>query len=142
MSDIVQFILVRTDMESMSRGRIAAQCVHAGNQMVCHINGLQRDKISSGEVMKYALYLQEWEAQTGYGFGTCYVMDVDEEKLSNVIEEANSKGFLSGTVRDPTYPVKDGEVIHLVSVITCGYIFGKKDDIKKLLIKHEIDFLK
>ena len=125
-SDYVLYILMRTDMDSMNPGKACAQAAHAANQFVTlhSFTHTQLDK------------LRKWQAQTKYGFGTTIVLDAGAyNELEEYMEVASGSGLTHGKVTDPTYPVQDGQVTHLLPIITCGYVFGKKDDpaIKSIL---------
>lgn len=135
MSNLVQFVFVRTDMASMTRGRIAAQCMHAANQMVYDIENATSNKSK--------VLLEEWQKEAG-GFGTTFVMDAkNAQTLAGIISGLSAfVGCDTGNITDPTYPVQDGEVTHLIEVITCGYAFGNKEDIMPLLKEMNIDFLR
>jgi hypothetical protein len=135
MSDVVQVILIRTDLASMTTGRSVAQGCHAANQMVEDIKGANNNRLSA--------LLAEWQRQTPSGFGTCYVMDVNEQQLQDVIDVfSDNMAVIGSKVTDPSYPLKDGDVVHSLNLVTCGYLFGKKQDIMPKLIEMGIEFHK
>ncbi len=127
------YILVRTDMESMGRGRAMAQATHASNQFIyeCLTQPLFDRKDFDNIEYKDILNWQE-EAN---GFGTTIILEVfDYEELKELIDNADHQGFPSNLVIDPEYHIQDGDMYHIVpDVVTCGYIFGNKDKLKSLL---------
>lgn len=112
MSDAALYILMRSDMKSLNAGKAMAQAAHAANQFA-----------ATASTAVPTLYT-EWEGQTPDGFGTTIVLDATSgECMYNVVEDAQDEGFLADIVLDPTYPISDGEVTHLIPVLTCGYVF-------------------
>ena len=124
-SDIYLYILMRTDLASMNSGKGMAQATHAANQMVFE------GQASNDAVAK--AYLDEWQNQTGAGFGTCIVLGAKIAEIEETIGYAVNDGKIGGVVHDPTYPLRDGEVVHLIPLDTCGYLFGRKDDLAPYL---------
>ncbi len=125
---LIQYILVRTDMASMNIGRTAAQVGHAANKMV-------RDaKINIGASpnnpynIQTAADIAAWENEAD-GFGTAIVLDGGNEyKIRATVEAAMAANLHAGLVIDPEYYIMDGKAPMLVTnVLTCGYIFGRKD---------------
>ena len=110
------YILMRNDMESMSPGKAAAQAAHAANAVKNHFMTKIKDKVAIEE-------FSFWEGQTSQGFGTTIVLGVTENEMKETIELL-SKWYTAGIVHDPTYPVKDGNVMHLIPVDTCAYLFA------------------
>lgn len=119
----VLYILMRTDLDSLNPGKGMAQAAHAANQFQTVIQS-HSDKIK-------ALYEQWSKESNGGGFGTTIVLDAKNHVLiQEFAETARRKGFLAGVVTDDTYPIQDGEVVWTLPVITCGFIFGDKNDSK------------
>tara|TARA_R110000823_G_scaffold97570_2_gene211896 strand:+ start:3092 stop:3511 length:420 start_codon:yes stop_codon:yes gene_type:complete len=116
----VLYILMRTDMDSMNPGKAMAQASHASNAFV-HRHSKN-------------LMTKQWQEQTPDGFGTVIVLGVGGEmELTYCLGQADDLASLgvdivSGEVVDPTYPVGDGLVTHLVEMVTCGYIFMDRND--------------
>lgn len=119
MSDVIQYILMRSDLASLNPGKAAAQACHAANQCVAEIDPRDEKKTD---------LLREWEAETGKGFGTTIVLAVDERKLRSRIAYAQHLGLHAGILHDPTYPLVDGASVHLIPLDTCGFIFARKGD--------------
>jgi len=109
------YVIMRNDMGSMSPGKACAQAAHAANAVKHHFITKVKDKVLLEE-------FSFWETQTQQGFGTTIVLGASEKEMKMVVDILKEK-FVSGIVHDPTYPVKDGNVMHLIPVDTCAYIF-------------------
>lgn len=122
MDEVYLYILCRQDIGSMANnaGLLAAQATHSSNQMV-----FEGFRYGTQEVLDL---INEWQAQTGKGFGTAITLSVDDKTLKQKIHLAQLSGIHAAITHDPTFPVRDGKVIHLVPVDTCGYILGRKGD--------------
>ena len=123
------YILMRSDLTSLNPGKAMAQASHASNAMV--YKAKQLGKRGLGDRL-HALF-EKWETQTPQGFGTCLVVDADNEMtISEAIRDLSripsTGGMLGGLINDPTYPVRDGDITHFISVNTCGYVFCDKGD--------------
>ena len=114
------YILMRSDLDSLNPGKMVAQGAHAANQFVHDING------------EGALY-DQWSTSTPDGFGVTICLDITGYQLRPVVEFAKNAGFAAGVTHDPSYPLSDGQVTHLLPLDTCGYIFGDKDELRPLL---------
>lgn len=134
------YILMRTDMASMNPGKAVAQGAHAANQFVHEIQQTTTDT-GTGQpdsLSNYMLYNQ-WRSECeGHGFGTTITLGVNEREMRQAVDFAKRLGFAAGVVNDPTYPLRDGEVTHLISVDTCGYIFGDKNELQYLLARFSL----
>jgi hypothetical protein len=110
------YIFMRSDLDSLNAGKGMAQAAHAANQFWANCTKT-RD-------------MQEW-AKDGGTFGTTIVLDAAEYsgQLHMLAPALGIKGPLAyyadcfGVVHDPTYPVLDGNVMHLVPLDTCAYFF-------------------
>ncbi|MFA7408380.1 MAG: peptidyl-tRNA hydrolase [Anaerolineaceae bacterium] len=109
------YILMRTDLASMNPGKACAQACHAANMFVHEVESRfsERDRHD----------LIDWSKQTIQGFGTTIVLGADWDTIAEKVHFAINDGFVAGIVRDPTYPIRDGEVTHLIPLDTCAYIF-------------------
>lgn len=133
----VLYILMRTDLSSMNAGKAMAQASHASNAFV---HSFGKDDVELGAA---------WQEQTKQGFGTVLVLAVTEAQLRSAVDVADYVGFMNGLVTDPTYPyqttaemaalvdpkhntlppvVKDGRATLFREEMTCGWIFGDKND--------------
>lgn len=120
------YILMRTDMASLNPGKACAQASHAANQCVNEILSKSGDR----ELLSL---LRRWERDTGHGFGTCIVLDVNESAMRGIVHLAVEKGLHANIVNDPTYPIVDGATVHKLSVDTCGFVFGPKSKADPIL---------
>ena len=126
---------MRNDMDSLknSVGRCCAQSSHAANQCV-----YEAKKIAD---VNLAVLLKDWELSTQTGFGTCIVLAVKEAQLRQIIAMAQEAGLHANITHDPTYPLQDGETLHLIPVDTCGYVFARKDDMNAKTILDGLSLL-
>lgn len=115
----ILYILMRSDLDSMNPGKAMAQACHAANQFVFE-NGANAEVIA-------------WTEQTPQGFGTTIVLDADDEAtMRRYLVTADAEGYRCGITHDPSYPVRDGKVTHLVPLDTCGFIFSPKGQLEFL----------
>lgn len=131
------YILMRTDMPSLNPGKAMAQAAHAGNMLSEHFR-----RLTPGDTAQEQLFAK-WLGDRG--FGTTIVLcknrwsdlgrnfdpgdPTTREDLIGLIDQASSIGnVVSGIVHDPTYPVSDGAVTHLVPVDVCAWVFGDAND--------------
>ena len=131
------YILMRTDMTSMNPGKAVAQGAHAANQFV----KTMRNCNSICEDQTEILHLWEvWENSAvgddgiPQGFGTTITLGISSETiLFEVVETAKKMGCAAEVTFDPSYPLVDGDVVHLIPLHTCGYVFGDKNHLSPLL---------
>ena len=117
--DLRLYILMRTDLVSMNPGKAVAQGAHAANQFV--------------EEHQTNDFYKRWAASTPGGFGTTITLGVDAKQMYTAVHVARALNLLSGVVHDPTYPLIDGDVLHLLPLDTCAYIFGEKDAVQPVV---------
>lgn len=115
MSKETLYVLLRNDLDSMTCGKAAAQACHAGNAIKHHMMTKVKDKTTIED-------FSFWESQTSQGFGTTIVLGVTEQEMRDCVAIL-SNFFVAGIVHDPTYPVRDGKITHLIPVDTCGYVY-------------------
>ena len=110
MLDSRLYILMRTDLASMNPGKGMAQAAHASNAFVHDWDGDE--------------FVEGWQKQTPQGFGTTITLAVPSESaLIDMVAIADALGYPAALVHDPSYPVRDGDVTHLLPIDTCGYVF-------------------
>lgn len=126
MTDPRLYILMRTDMDSMNAGKAMAQAAHAANAFVADIEKRQRER---PQVLEVDRAYMKWKAQAHQNFGTTIVLGVDSSQLHECVAQAGLYGFVANIVHDPTYPIRDGSVTHLIPVDTCGYVFGPEGEV-------------
>lgn len=100
------YIVMRNDVDSMNPGKAMAQAAHAGQMF---------EKLSGG---KY---------NEDCGFITTLVLQGSGEDINDLVYFAEKSSFLWGEVVDPTYPVRDGSVTHLLPFRTCVWILIPDD---------------
>lgn len=127
MDDIRLYILMRTDMASMNPGKAMAQASHAYGALKVAIRHSLGQPEHAAHVSRYFA----WQKQTDQDFGTTIVLGGSEREIEDAVTFVkNYQGgqIIAGWVFDPTYPLVDGAVTHLVPVQTCAFVFGKKED--------------
>lgn len=115
--DVRLYILMRTDLASMNPGKAVAQGAHAANQAIA-----EADMTDIG----VEALVREWQGQTGKGFGTTITLGVTERDLNTRIALAKAMKLHAGITHDPTYPLVDGDTLHLIPLDTCGYVLAPK----------------
>lgn len=119
------YILMRIDLASMNAGKAVAQGSHATNLFEDFM------KSSPETDSRHQLY-REWKESAG-GFGVCITLGCDERQLRGAIEYGTRCGIPCGITHDPTYPLMDGDFLHLIPLDTCGWMFGDKAELSWLL---------
>lgn len=120
------YILMRTDLASMNPGKAMAQASHAYGALK-HAVSHNRDR--------FMPYYGEWQDQTNQRFGTTIVLGASERQIEDVIRQVRESTLpvLADWVLDPTYPLRDGEVTHLISLHTCAIVFGAEVEAHKFV---------
>lgn len=147
----VLYILMRTDLATMNAGKAMAQASHASNAFVKMAEGDLHEKRSE--------LTDQWKKETPQGFGTVLVLAATGSEIDTAVEAARVNMFIAGKVMDPTYPyrVDSGEIANLIPTsldtvprpeiidpkapvtlyrneMTCGFIFGDKEELDALRI--------
>lgn len=122
MIDSRLYILMRDDMTSMNAGKAMAQAAHAANAFVHDMEEATRK--DNSQLTQHTNHWRAWQRQTPQGFGTTITLAVSgQPELSDMISVAKEHGYPAGVIHDPSYPVRDGAITHLIPIDTCGYIF-------------------
>jgi len=132
------YILVRSDLYSLTPGKAAAQVSHSANQCVFEL----RQKITSRLDCRDVPYftdrenylrnmLEQWEGDRG--FVTCIVLAAIPEEIIKIVQQANHVGYHSNITHDPSYPLRDGKFMHSIPLDTCAYVFGVKSELEPFL---------
>ena len=120
MSDdtLVLYVIMRTDLVSLTAGKAMAQANHAF--------GALKQRIRSC-VVRQKDYLT-WQESTPQEFGTVIVLGGSEGEIQTTLNDIRRLNLpvVAGWVHDPTYPIQDGEVTHLIPLNTCAFVFGTK----------------
>lgn len=153
MKDLYAYLLVRTDLPSLGRGKAHAHAMHAGNQLTWR--EVYQVFKSGKEVDPDVLAWHE----SANGFGTTVALgdknQMDLATVNAVVHAARGLGFVADVVVDPTYPyLVDKEIVPLMDAskhtlppangplgqmicfreeITTAYVFGEKEPLKVLL---------
>lgn len=133
------YILMRSDLPSMTTGRAMAQSSHAANAFIKKY-GKRKDVIA-------------WQKETSQGFGTAIVLAASLQQIKDICLNLSEPHEF---VVDPEYGVRineelfelidqgkilntktiineDGSVVIFKKEITCAYVFGSKDDLDPIL---------
>lgn len=149
---IVCYLMMRTDLPSLGRGKAQAHAMHAGNQLthqLCVAPLRDGDKIDPR--------VDDWHDKGG-GFGTTLSVggdgEIDLQTLRAVTQAAHDCGHLSGIVVDKTYPYHvDNEIHELLDPsihtlpprrgragwtcfrqeATAGWVLGRKSDLAVIM---------
>jgi hypothetical protein len=131
------YVLVRNDMASFTgtaekpkTGLPCAQSGHAANQMVYQV---RQKNVESLNTM-----LAEWEAETGMGFGTEIVIATHYADVKQTVEMAALLGHHAAMMLDPTFPLHDGKTTHYLPIESCGYIFGRRNDLSRIMRRFDL----
>jgi hypothetical protein len=125
------YILMRQDLASMNPGKAVAHGAHAANQFDAAMKSVTNKELLAG--------YHEWVKSADF-FGTTLTLAVNEAQLASNVAAASNVGdmVVAGTVFDPTYPLRDGEVCHFIPLVTCGFVFGPVGILKPLLADLEL----
>lgn len=126
-SSVALYILMRTDLASLNPGKAVAQGSHAANLFERAVRVLREGFPHAPNVAAY----DAWSSDRG--FGTAITLSVTGDQLTTLIAQAQETGCIAGVCTDPTYPLRDGDVTHLLRLDTCGYIFGNREMLSAIL---------
>jgi Peptidyl-tRNA hydrolase PTH2 len=118
--DICLYLLMRTDLNSLNPGKACAQAHHAGTQLANRMRGSLLKPLLRDWYVTWTNQAEE--------YGTVLCLGCNEAQMKHYLEEARIRGLLFGCVIDPTYPIQDGQVTHLLPLTTCGYIMAPKSE--------------
>ena len=105
------YVFVRTDLQSMAPGKAQAHSGHAANHFVYN------HYINSKDVERKA-DIESWMKQAN-GFGTQINLKGAWQEVMQSVDEADTDGFVTGIVIDPTYPyIVNSEIRHLIAPAT------------------------
>ncbi len=123
LDDPILYLIMRTDLDSLGPGKGMAQA--------CHAYGAVKKVVRQQLVIKYDFLA--WMSQTDQEFGTTIVLGGTVHEIDTLLHKAaQNNEMASGWVHDPTYPVSDGDIIHVLPLDTCGFLFGERRYIKDL----------
>lgn len=118
-NDLICYVIMRTDLDSLNPGKAMAQAHHAYGALKVHVRQQSNNWSKS--------YIQ-WQDQTKQDFGTVIVLSGSLIEIDIALQDIENLNLplLAGWVLDPTYPVRDGQVTHLIPLYTCAYVFGER----------------
>lgn len=150
--DLYAYVMVRTDLPSLGRGKGYAHSMHAGNHMTWQ---LAVEPLMRGDAVNEAVV--EWHRQGG-GFGTTAALgtrgQIDLATLEAVTRGARVLGYGADVIVDESYPYEvDAEIYALIDPsvhtrpadrtatgyrcyrreITTGWVFGEKKPLALIL---------
>lgn len=136
----ILYILVRTDMESLGRGKSIAQGAHAANQFVWDTvvsQALDGSTVES-EVLAWCHEAQHKDGRP-MGFGTTITLGTTLVQMQTAVEISQALGLRASLVADPEYPMLDGQSFHSIPhVVTTAYVFGDKERCKMVLKQFDL----
>jgi len=116
---------MRNDLDSLNPGKSCAQAAHCANLLI-YLGQQNENPIVS-------TYLDQ-----GYGFGTTIVLEAAWNEILEYrlkleeIEDINSNVTVVA-VHDPSYPIRDGLITHLIHLETCVGVLGPRNIIGPIL---------
>jgi len=135
--EYILYILMRNDLVSLTSGKAMAQASHASNAFIKEY-GHMKD-------------VKAWAAETDQGFGTVIVLTASKQQILDIV----LTDTIGDTIYDPTYPYvvnaeiaglineknhtadpiykSDGSVVLHRSELTCAYVFGEKQHMKRIV---------
>ncbi len=117
---LVCYVIMRTDLASLNPGKAMAQAHH-------NYGALKRAARTRNDKELLQQYLQ-WQKISDQDFGTVITLGGNEEEINDALAYADriNAPVLSGWVWDDTYPLRDGDVTHLIRLNTNAFVFGTK----------------
>jgi peptidyl-tRNA hydrolase len=138
---VIQYIIVRNDLASMTPGRVAAQAAHAANQCIKTVD-IREERAKVDPLKSLVL---KWEIQSHDFFGTTIVLQGNIQNILDIAwmvqaPDLPHPDFIihSGILIDPEYHVQDGEVTHLLPLTTAMWLFGRKSVIEPHVLGLEL----
>lgn len=121
------YIWIRSDLESMTPGKAAAQVAHAASQAARVLANDSSYRAWENEPINMAINMTSSYPDLGYShFGTTIVLDGgsgDDLESLYFTELQPLYPSRSGFIVDPTYPIRDGRKTFYLNVPTCAWTF-------------------
>lgn len=116
------YVIMRNDLASMNAGKAIAHGAHAANAF---IHDWSKQEFYYDEIPNFLVNsIEAWKAESRQGFGTTIAVSADISTIHRLISDQEQNTFtFANTVFDPSYPVRDGRVTHLIPLVTCAYFF-------------------
>lgn len=132
----VLYVIPRTDLDTMGRGRMAAQVSHATSDLYFKfvIKPLWDGKVPDPDITEWMNECPE------SGCGTVLVLDGGSiNNINFLLKELSGTTIKHGLFVDPEYFVPDGISGHIVKdVPTCLWLFGEKEIISKWVTRYNL----
>lgn len=134
----VLYILMRTDLDSLNDypGKAVAQGSHATSLFEKRCVAIEAETFACAGICEL---FREWNGQSvgnglSRGFGTTITKGAaNASEIKRLVDEAErTNGVIGGVMEDPSYPVRDGSMTHLIPLVSCGYLFGDRKDLDKI----------
>ena len=122
--------MMRTDLASMNPGKMCAQAAHAGNAVEQKFHDVMASNASkpTAGAAELNTAFHEWKNSTTQGFGVTIVLGANIEQIRTKVAILSQVGYLTEVIHDPSYPLRDGQVTHLLPLDTCAYVFVNDRD--------------
>ena len=153
-SDPRLYVFLRSDLESMTVGKAAAQVSHAASQLAWQFRSKTVPEPFLELYRQWEVSAVEEAAEFGKiglnglsncaGFGTAIVKDGGSELFDdpdNIVLPEFVMRTWYGAIRDPSYPLKDGKRVHHLDLVTCFWIFcdpNSDPDLKDWLAQFDL----
>lgn len=130
----ILYILMRNDLASLNAGKACAHAAHASNQFEHHFAYDRTDYNLHGTKSDLLDSYSSWTSgHPTNKFGTTITLGVTGIQLAMIVSALHENKHIAGIVFDPTYPIRDGSVTHLIPLETCGYAFGDRNTLSPFL---------
>ena len=73
-------------------------------------------------------------ASTRQGFGNTVTKAAPIGEIRKALREVRKRKFMGEIVHDPEYPLRDGEVTHLIRLDTCAFVFGPRAGLRECAV--------
>ena len=121
------YVIMRTDVASLGTpGKSGPQFCHAQSEATAFHAG---NGATDAQRAAYAA----WQAQSSFSFGSTIAKGAGLPQILNTLDTLKAMGVPCGLVVDETYPLPDGDVVHLLEMPTCAWCFGDKTLLAPLL---------
>jgi len=130
MIEPILYILMRNDLDSLNPGKACAQAAHAAND----VQSLLESENTAIYFPKAQNLFYEWKNSANRTFGTTIVLEAPWDEIKETIDHIqNISAGYTNNIHDPTYPIRDGQVTHLIPLNTCAWVFGERNELSPYL---------
>jgi len=129
-----QYLIMRSDLDSLNPGKACAQAAHATDLMAHEMDHYYEHNIPE------TLFRAYEDAKRELGFMTTITLDggnwANIDNFLATFDFGNKDTSHVVRVFDPTYPIRDGRVTHLIPIYTCAMVFCSSS------VMHRSNYLK